>query len=96
MRPPRKKKSIICWRPPIALLPQVKLSKADVDMHYSGVRPLPYVGDATPASVTRRHSLTENPEAPFPFYSIIGGKLTTCRSLAEETPACCSDGWDAR
>jgi glycerol-3-phosphate dehydrogenase len=68
-----------------ALLPQVKLSKADVDMHYSGVRPLPYVGDATPASVTRRHSLTENPEAPFPFYSIIGGKLTTCRSLAEET-----------
>ncbi|HEY4312210.1 MAG TPA: glycerol-3-phosphate dehydrogenase/oxidase [Pirellulales bacterium] len=70
-----------------SLLPQVKLTPADVDMHYSGVRPLPYVGEATPASVTRRHSLTENHDAPLPFYSVIGGKLTTCRSLAEETAA---------
>ena len=72
-----------------SLLPQVKLTAADVDMHYSGVRPLPYVGEATPATVTRRHSLTENLAAPVPFYSVIGGKLTTSRSLAEETTALC-------
>ncbi len=69
------------------LLPAVRLTAADVDLHYSGVRPLPYVGDATPASVTRRHWLAENKLAPMPFYSVIGGKLTTCRSLAEETVA---------
>jgi glycerol-3-phosphate dehydrogenase len=69
------------------LLPQVQLTEADVDLHYSGVRPLPYVGDATPASVTRRHWLAENRAAPVPFYSVVGGKLTTCRSLAEETTA---------
>jgi glycerol-3-phosphate dehydrogenase len=70
-----------------ALLPDVRLTEADVDLHYSGVRPLPYVGDATPASVTRRHWLAENRAAPMPFFSVVGGKLTTCRSLAEETTA---------
>jgi glycerol-3-phosphate dehydrogenase len=70
-----------------SLLPQVKLTAADVDLHYCGVRPLPFVGEATPATVTRRHSLTENTASPVPFYSVIGGKLTTSRSLAEETTA---------
>ncbi|HVU87654.1 MAG TPA: glycerol-3-phosphate dehydrogenase/oxidase [Pirellulales bacterium] len=70
-----------------SLLPQVKLTAADVDLHYSGVRPLPYVGEATPATVTRRHSLIENHAAPVPLYSVIGGKLTTSRSLAEEVTA---------
>lgn len=67
------------------LLPHVRLTEADIELHYSGVRPLPYVADATPASVTRRHALAENRDAPLPFISIIGGKLTTCRALAEET-----------
>ncbi len=69
------------------LLPEVRLTEQDVDLHYSGVRPLPYVGGATPASITRRHWLAENKEAKMPFFSVIGGKLTTCRSLAEETAA---------
>jgi len=69
------------------LLPQAALTTADVDQHYSGVRPLPYAEDATPASVTRRHSLSENKAAALPFFSIVGGKLTTCRSLAEEFAA---------
>lgn len=69
------------------LLPQTKLTAADVHLHYSGVRPLPYVDKGSTASITRRHSLVENAEAPLPFYSVIGGKLTTCRSLAEEITA---------
>ncbi len=65
----------------------VRLSPSDIEMHYSGVRPLPYVGPQTPSAVTRRHLLQPNPDCAAPFYSIIGGKLTTCRSLAEESAA---------
>ena len=69
------------------LFSDVRLSESDIEMHYSGVRPLPYVGPQTPSAVTRRHLLQPNPSCPVPFFSIIGGKLTTCRSLAEETAA---------
>lgn len=70
-----------------SVVPNVNLSRADIDLHYSGVRPLPYVGPSAPAAVTRRHWIEENRDSVIPFYSIIGGKLTTCRSLAEETTA---------
>ncbi len=69
------------------LLPQVRLTRSDIAMHYSGVRPLPRSGAGVTAAITRRHFLQENPAAPLPFYSILGGKLTTCRSLAEEATA---------
>ena len=59
------------------LFSDVRLSPRDIEMHYSGVRPLPYVGPRTPSAVTRRHLLQPNPDCPVPFYSIIGGKLTT-------------------
>ncbi|HEY2840241.1 MAG TPA: FAD-dependent oxidoreductase, partial [Pirellulales bacterium] len=42
------------------LLPQARLTSADVDVHYSGVRPLPYVDQGSTASITRRHGLVEN------------------------------------
>lgn len=66
------------------VLPDVPLERGDIDWHYSGVRPLPYTGGAAPGSITRRHWLEENPASPVPLYSVIGGKLTTCRSLAEK------------
>lgn len=66
-------------------LPDAGLTRDDIALHYSGVRPLPFVDAATPAAITRRHLLTEHREAVVPTFSIIGGKLTTCRSLAEET-----------
>jgi glycerol-3-phosphate dehydrogenase len=69
------------------ILPTAKLTRADIDLHYSGVRPLPYVGSEKPGAVTRRHWLQEHAGAPVPLYSVIGGKLTTCRSLAEQTVA---------
>lgn len=70
-----------------AILGDIRLTRDDVDMHYCGVRPLPYVDAATPGAITRRHWLEENTAAPLPFYSVIGGKLTTCRSLAEQGAA---------
>ncbi|MBC7855878.1 MAG: hypothetical protein IAF94_20815, partial [Pirellulaceae bacterium] len=37
------------------------------------------------AAITRRHQLVWNDASPIPLVSLVGGKLTTCRSLAEET-----------
>ncbi|HEX4128410.1 MAG TPA: glycerol-3-phosphate dehydrogenase/oxidase [Pirellulales bacterium] len=65
------------------LLPDVRATYRDVLLHYSGVRPLPAADPSNPAAITRRHWMQEHADAPLPMYSIIGGKLTTCRSLAE-------------
>jgi glycerol-3-phosphate dehydrogenase len=47
------------------------------------VRPLPYSGDKKPGAISGRHWLERHLGGRLPLYSIIGGKLTTCRSLAE-------------
>jgi glycerol-3-phosphate dehydrogenase len=69
------------------VFPSAGLSRADITMHKYGVRPLPYVDAKTPAAITRRHQLVWNEESKLPLLSLVGGKLTTCRSLAEETAA---------
>ena len=66
---------------------QVNLSSADIAFHYSGVRPLPASDTAVPGAITRRHRVDEHTDAPLPFFSLVGGKLTTCRSLAEQAAA---------
>jgi glycerol-3-phosphate dehydrogenase len=63
------------------------LARTDIALHYCGVRPLPHVDARTTAAITRRHQLVWNDAAPLPLVSLVGGKLTTCRSLAEETAA---------
>lgn len=65
----------------------VQLTRDDIGFHYCGVRPLPYVDAHTPAAITRRHALVWNEASPAPLVSLVGGKLTTARSLAEETAA---------
>jgi glycerol-3-phosphate dehydrogenase len=73
-----------------AIFPDCPLGADDVVQHYCGVRPLPGP-DVTgrqagsPGAVTRRHLLVRHPQARLPTWSIVGGKLTTCRSLAEES-----------
>lgn len=69
------------------LLPGCAIDRGDVTLHYSGVRPLPYVDAATPAAITRRHAIVEHAGGPWPAWTLVGGKLTTCRALAEETVA---------
>lgn len=69
------------------LFADLKLTAADINMHYSGVRPLPRSDSKKLGAVTRRHWLEPCASAPEPFYSLVGGKLTTCRSLAEEGAA---------
>ena len=71
------------------LFPAVAPSRGDVVQHYCGVRPLPArrADGHTPAGITRRHMLVRFDGAPLPLWSIVGGKLTTCRSLAEGATA---------
>jgi glycerol-3-phosphate dehydrogenase len=66
------------------LLPQVPLTRDDIHLHCAGVRPLPYSGGRKPGAISRRHWLEKHLGGALPLYSIIGGKLTTCRSLAED------------
>lgn len=69
------------------ILPGVAVSAADVMSHYAGVRPLPDVPAGSTAGITRRHWVEEHVGATPPLFSLIGGKLTTCRSLAEDAAA---------
>lgn len=68
-----------------SVLPHVQLDWDDITQHYSGVRPLPYVPASSTASIPRGHWLHEHDSTPWPCYTIVGGKLTTCRSLAEHS-----------
>jgi glycerol-3-phosphate dehydrogenase len=64
-------------------LPDARLTRDSILDTYSGVRPLPVTGDKDEQSITRRHFIREHPRLPN-LFSIVGGKLTTYRSLAEE------------
>lgn len=66
------------------LYPQANLSLDKIHFTYSGVRPLPHSPKGKTAAITRRHQVIEHKEAGFPFFSVVGGKLTTFRSLAQE------------
>ena len=64
-------------------LPSAGLTRDSIIQTYSGVRPLPVTGDKDEQNITRRHFIREHPRLPN-LLSIVGGKLTTYRSLAEE------------
>lgn len=72
------------------VIPVAALSRADILYTYAGVRPLPFAGGDFPSgnkheeSITRRHFIRVHPKFGN-LLSIVGGKLTTYRSLAEET-----------
>ncbi|HET6975016.1 MAG TPA: glycerol-3-phosphate dehydrogenase/oxidase [Pyrinomonadaceae bacterium] len=63
--------------------PVAGLTRDSILDTYSGVRPLPVTNDKNEQNITRRHFIREHPRLPN-LLSIVGGKLTTYRSLAEE------------
>jgi glycerol-3-phosphate dehydrogenase len=65
------------------LFPDVQLSRGDVTLTYSGVRPLPYAGEASEASISRDHSIAVQSHGAIPVLTLVGGKLTTSRALGE-------------
>src|SRR5262249_11340660 len=50
---------------------------------YTGVRPLPFQPRGAEGSITRRHLIRRH-RAARGLYSVVGGKLTTHRALAED------------
>jgi glycerol-3-phosphate dehydrogenase len=84
------------------VIPGAQLTREQILYTYSGVRPLPFVNEKDEQSITRRHFIRASAHIEN-LFSIVGGKLTTYRSLAEETvdlifkklgrsmPACTTD-----
>ncbi|MCC7423361.1 MAG: glycerol-3-phosphate dehydrogenase/oxidase [Planctomycetaceae bacterium] len=64
------------------LMPQVALTRDDIAMHYSGVRPLPRA-EGTTASVSRDHAVVPAREDGTTVLTLVGGKLTTSRAFGE-------------
>jgi glycerol-3-phosphate dehydrogenase len=63
------------------------VDRSHVVFRFSGVRPLPRSDALTPGQISRDHSYPVLPPgngADFPIYSLVGGKWTTFRALAEQ------------
>lgn len=65
-------------------IPDADLGRGDVRYAYAGLRPLPYAPAGKEGNITRRHIIHDHEPQYAGLISIIGGKLTTYRSLAEE------------
>lgn len=62
----------------------LKLTRNDIESHYSGVRPLPRTLDTSNAAISRDHWLAEHRLHGVPVVTLVGGKLTTFRLVAEQ------------
>lgn len=67
------------------LFPQVRLTAGDIHATCAGIRPLPSSGAARTAAISRDHQIDERELLGVPLLTLIGGKLTTCRALGEQT-----------
>ncbi len=67
------------------VFPRAGLTVDDIHFAYAGVRPLPYRDKGPESAITRRHIIKTNRNIASGLVSIIGGKLTTYRNLAEQT-----------
>lgn len=66
------------------VFPQVNMTTDDINMHYSGVRPLPYQPEGKAASISRDHSIKEYEGPSGWIVTLVGGKLTSWRAFAEK------------
>ena len=67
-----------------AVFPSANLQREDILHSYSGVRTLPFTKETDEKGITRRHFIRADSRFTN-LLSLVGGKLTTYRSLAEET-----------
>ena len=66
------------------VIPDARLSGESILYTYSGVRPLAFTSDKDEQSITRRHFIRDHAPRLKNLLSIVGGKLTTYRSLSEQ------------
>ena len=62
----------------------IALQPEDITLHYSGVRPLPKADTSSNAAVSREHFVREETWQGIPLWTLVGGKLTTWRPVAEQ------------
>ena len=68
-----------------AVIPGARLTRADVLYSYAGVRPLPFRANGREGAISRRHQLHDHaPDGHEGLFSVVGGKITTYRRLAEQ------------
>jgi len=65
------------------VFPDVKVTTDDIVYTFSGVRPLPRHDGDTPGAVSRDYHVDRRVEHGRPVLSLVGGKWTTFRALAE-------------
>lgn len=65
-------------------IPDAELVREDVLYTWAGVRPLPYQAEGATGAITRKHIIRDHEPKVSGLLTIIGGKLTTYRSLSEE------------
>jgi glycerol-3-phosphate dehydrogenase len=66
------------------LLPEAGIDPGQLRFTYAGIRPLPSTKGRKEAGITRRHFVVDHAPQRAGLFSIVGGKLTTHRSLAQE------------
>jgi len=66
------------------VFPRANLTRRDIHFAYAGVRPLPRQGKKAEGAITRRHIIRNHQRNALGLLSVIGGKLTTYWSLAEQ------------
>lgn len=62
----------------------LKLGRDDIESHYSGVRPLPLTTETSNAAISRDSALVEHRLHGVKIVTLVGGKLTTFRAVAEQ------------
>jgi glycerol-3-phosphate dehydrogenase len=67
------------------VFPSASLKTSDIHYAYAGVRPLPYRKKGPESAISRKHIIKKNRAVAKGLLSIVGGKLTTFRHLAEQT-----------
>lgn len=65
------------------VFPGIKLQQSDIVYSFSGIRPLPKHDDTAPGFVSRDYRIVEGKMGATPTLSLVGGKWTTFRALAE-------------
>ena len=66
------------------LIPEARLSERHVLFTFSGVRPLPYAPGVVEAKIPRSHVLHDHGPSLPGLVTVVGGKLTTFRQLAQD------------
>lgn len=66
------------------LFPSAPITREEILYSYSGVRPLPFQRDGKEGTITRSHMVIDHVKrgGPEGLLSVVGGKLTTYRSLS--------------